>query len=54
MSKGIIWSVNSLDQRDVELGKDIARTLAAPGGAAVPGLDASTNAMLQRPRDWRN
>jgi glucose-6-phosphate isomerase len=53
--QGIIWNINSFDQWGVELGKDIARTLSAQpaGGAAVPGLDASTNAMLQRLRDWR-
>ena len=54
--QGIIWNINSFDQWGVELGKDIARTLSAQpaGGAAVPGLDASTNAMLQRLHDWRN
>ena len=53
--QGIIWNINSFDQWGVELGKDIARTLSAQpaGAAAVPGLDASTNAMLQRLRDWR-
>jgi glucose-6-phosphate isomerase len=54
--QGIIWNINSFDQWGVELGKDIARTLSAQpaGGAAVPGLDASTNAMLKRLHDWRN
>jgi glucose-6-phosphate isomerase len=52
--QGIIWNINSFDQWGVELGKDIARTLAAPGGAPVTGLDASTNAMLQRLREWRD
>ncbi len=54
--QGIIWNLNSFDQWGVELGKDIARTLAAhpAGGAAIPALDASTNALLARLRDWRN
>jgi glucose-6-phosphate isomerase len=54
--QGIIWNINSFDQWGVELGKDIARTLSAQpaGGGAIPGLDASTNAMLQRLHDWRN
>jgi glucose-6-phosphate isomerase len=54
--QGIIWNIDSFDQRGVELGKDIARTLSAQpaGGAAVAGLDASTNALLRRLRDWHN
>lgn len=53
--QGIIWNLNSFDQWGVELGKDIARTLSAQpsGGAAIPGLDASTNALLARLRGWR-
>jgi glucose-6-phosphate isomerase len=54
--QGVIWNINSFDQWGVELGKDIARTLAAQraAGGAVPGLDASTNALLARLRDWRS
>ncbi len=54
--QGIIWNVNSFDQWGVELGKEIARTLAAQpaGGGAVAGLDASTNALLARLRAWRS
>jgi len=54
--QGIIWNINSFDQWGVELGKDIARTLAAQPaeGAADPGLDASTSALLQRLHGWRN
>ncbi|MEK7438390.1 MAG: glucose-6-phosphate isomerase [Pseudomonadota bacterium] len=53
--QGIIWNINSFDQWGVELGKEIARTLATQpaGGGAIPGLDASTNALLARLRDWR-
>ena len=48
--QGIIWNINSFDQWGVELGKDIARTIAAQPAAAtaIPGLDASTNALLAR------
>jgi glucose-6-phosphate isomerase len=54
--QGIIWNVNSFDQWGVELGKDIARTLSAraAGGGDIPGLDASTNALLARLRAWRS
>jgi glucose-6-phosphate isomerase len=54
--QGIIWNINSFDQWGVELGKDIARTLAAQpaAGGAIPGLDASTNALLARLREWRS
>ncbi len=54
--QGIIWNLNSFDQWGVELGKDIARTLAAQpaGGEAIPALDVSTNALLARLRDWRS
>ena len=52
--QGIIWNLNSFDQWGVELGKDIARALAAQPAGGVPGLDASTNALLARLRDWRS
>ena len=54
--QGIIWNINSFDQWGVELGKDIARTVSAQpaGGGAIPGLDASTNALLARLRGWRS
>jgi len=51
--QGVIWNINSFDQWGVELGKDIARTLAAHPAGDVPGLDASTNALLARLRAWR-
>ena len=51
--QGIIWNINSFDQWGVELGKEIARTLAQPAAAAMAGMDASTKALLQRLRDWR-
>jgi glucose-6-phosphate isomerase len=53
--QGIIWNINSFDQWGVELGKEIARTLAQPAAAAaMTGMDASTKALLARLRGWRN
>ena len=53
--QGIIWNINSFDQWGVELGKEIARTLAqADAAAEAAGMDASTNALMQRLRDWRS
>ncbi len=53
--QGIIWNINSFDQWGVELGKEIARTLAAQPatGTAATGLDASTDALFARLRGWR-
>jgi glucose-6-phosphate isomerase len=53
--QGVIWNINSFDQWGVELGKEIARTLAQPATAASrAGMDASTNALLARLHDWRS
>ena len=53
--QGVIWNINSFDQWGVELGKEIARALAQSTTAApVAGMDASTNALLARLRDWRS
>ena len=53
--QGIIWNINSFDQWGVELGKEIARTLAQPAAAAAAvGMDASTNTLMQRLRGWRS
>jgi len=53
--QGIIWNINSFDQWGVELGKEIARTLAqADAAASARGMDASTNALMQRLRAWRS
>jgi len=52
--QGVIWNINSFDQWGVELGKEVARTLAQPAAAAAQaGMDASTNALLARLRGWR-
>ena len=52
--QGIIWNLNSFDQWGVELGKEIARTLAAQPAGALSELDGSTNALLARLRAWRS
>jgi glucose-6-phosphate isomerase len=53
--QGVIWNINSFDQWGVELGKEIARTLAqADAVAATAGMDASTKALMQRLRAWRS
>jgi len=51
--QGIIWNINSFDQWGVELGKEIARTLAQ-STATASGMDASTNALLARLHEWRS
>jgi glucose-6-phosphate isomerase len=53
--QGIIWHINSFDQWGVELGKEIARTLAQADTAATEAaMDASTNALMRRLRSWRS
>jgi glucose-6-phosphate isomerase len=53
--QGVIWNINSFDQWGVELGKEIAHTLAQPDtAAATAGMDASTKALMQRLRAWRS
>jgi glucose-6-phosphate isomerase len=52
--QGAIWGVNSFDQWGVELGKVLAKRIAAElDPAAEPGLthDSSTNALIRRYRD---
>lgn len=46
--QGTIWNINSYDQWGVELGKQLAKTIAAQLGDAAPaaGHDASTNALI--------
>src|SRR5919202_1439614 len=54
--QGAIWNVNSFDQWGVELGKVLAKRIAAELEAAVePHLthDSSTNALIRRYRDAR-
>ncbi|MBO8198157.1 glucose-6-phosphate isomerase [Streptomyces smyrnaeus] len=53
--QGAIWDIDSFDQWGVELGKVLAKRLepALTEGAPVPGLDASTRALVDRYRSLR-
>jgi glucose-6-phosphate isomerase len=53
--QGAIWDINSFDQWGVELGKVLAKRVepALTGGAEVPGLDASTAALVTAYRTLR-
>ncbi|ADI03995.1 glucose-6-phosphate isomerase [Streptomyces bingchenggensis BCW-1] len=54
--QGAIWNIDSFDQWGVELGKVLARRVepALTEGAAVPGLDASTAALVAAYRSLRH
>ncbi|MEU9797139.1 glucose-6-phosphate isomerase [Streptomyces sparsogenes] len=53
--QGAIWNIDSFDQWGVELGKVLAKRVepALTEGAAVPGLDASTAALVATYRSLR-
>ena len=53
--QGAVWNINSFDQWGVQLGKVLAKKVepALTEGAEVPGLDASTEALVRRYRDLR-
>lgn len=53
--QGAIWGIDSFDQWGVELGKVLARQLepALTKGERVPGIDASTQALVSRYRELR-
>jgi glucose-6-phosphate isomerase len=53
--QGAIWDIDSFDQWGVELGKVLAKRVepALTEGAEVPGLDASTGALVSRYRELR-
>ncbi len=53
--QGAIWNIDSFDQWGVELGKVLAKRVepALTSGAEVPGLDASTAALVARYRELR-
>jgi glucose-6-phosphate isomerase len=53
--QGAIWGIDSFDQWGVELGKVLAKRIepALTEGAEVPGLDASTAALVARYRTLR-
>ncbi|MGW5092816.1 glucose-6-phosphate isomerase, partial [Streptomyces coelicoflavus] len=54
--QGAIWNIDSFDQWGVELGKVLAKRIepALTEGAEVPGLDASTEALVAAYRELRD
>jgi glucose-6-phosphate isomerase len=54
-TQGAVWNIDSFDQWGVELGKVLAKRVepALTEGAEVPGLDASTAALVRRYRELR-
>ncbi|WP_327314274.1 glucose-6-phosphate isomerase [Streptomyces sp. NBC_01235] len=53
--QGAVWNIDSFDQWGVELGKVLAKRVepALTEGAQVPGLDASTKALVAKYRELR-
>ncbi|QTD97808.1 glucose-6-phosphate isomerase [Streptomyces cyanogenus] len=53
--QGAVWNIDSFDQWGVELGKVLAKRIepALTEGAEVPGLDASTKALVAKYRELR-
>lgn len=53
--QGAVWNIDSFDQWGVELGKVLAKRVepALTAGSEVPGLDASTAALVRRYRELR-
>ncbi|MFJ4712465.1 glucose-6-phosphate isomerase [Streptomyces sp. NPDC088785] len=53
--QGAVWNIDSFDQWGVELGKVLAKRVepALTEGADVPGLDASTKALVAEYRELR-
>ncbi|MEV7996818.1 glucose-6-phosphate isomerase, partial [Streptomyces sp. NPDC086077] len=53
--QGAVWNIDSFDQWGVELGKVLAKRVepALTEGAQVPGLDASTTALVAKYREMR-
>jgi glucose-6-phosphate isomerase len=53
--QGAVWNIDSFDQWGVELGKVLAKRVepALTEGADVPGLDASTRALVAKYRELR-
>ncbi|PWJ04343.1 glucose-6-phosphate isomerase [Streptomyces sp. NWU49] len=53
--QGAVWDIDSFDQWGVELGKVLARRVepALTDGTPVPGLDASTQALVSTYRELR-
>ena len=55
-TQGVIWDVNCFDQWGVELGKVLAKRIAAELADPARPLehDSSTNGLIERYRSWRN
>ena len=56
-TQGVIWGINSFDQWGVELGKALAKRIAAEltsDSGAELAHDSSTNALIRRYRRRRN
>ena len=53
--QGAVWNIDSFDQWGVELGKVLAKRVepALTEGAQVPGLDASSKALVAKYRELR-
>ena len=55
-TQGTIWEIDSFDQWGVELGKELAKAVAAqfePGAELDPSLDSSTRTLIERYRAAR-
>jgi glucose-6-phosphate isomerase len=54
-TQGAVWNIDSFDQWGVELGKVLAKRIepALTEGTEVPGLDASTQALVAKYRELR-
>jgi glucose-6-phosphate isomerase len=54
--QGVVWNINSFDQWGVELGKQLAKAILPEfeSDDPVEGHDASTNALVNRYRNFRN
>lgn len=55
-TQGVIWGVDSVDQQGVEHGKVLTERTAAElarADKAALAHDSSTNALIQRYRQWR-
>ena len=55
-TEGVVWNINSFDQWGVELGKELALSLApvvADKATATTALDASTAGLVAHLRELR-
>jgi glucose-6-phosphate isomerase len=54
-TQGTIWGINSFDQWGVELGKQLANRILPElaGSEKISSHDSSTNALINRFKEWR-